>query len=185
MADAWLMIDAVHRLRQLLLQLPGLRQKERELQVFFRNTETVENLRKFVQHFSSGIESFVAVKTPLWGILSWTEVWEDGVGVNFIIIPGTGFYELHAAGTPINVQTGEYAERIALGAGGEHRVDLARLFERVAVLARWFDRWYKDHFEQTEPVQRHVIDMLILIFAIPTHEDQPTDQDSRVDQTKI
>jgi hypothetical protein len=91
MADAWLMIDAVHRLRELVQQLPGLKQKEPAVQAFYRATEEVKEFRNYVQHLSSGIEAFVEEKMPLWGVLSWTGVNDDGQPENDVIVPGTAF----------------------------------------------------------------------------------------------
>ncbi len=71
MSDAWVIIDSAHRLRELVCQFPKLKQKEPNVQLFLRNTEVVENLRNFVQHFRSGIDSFVEKGMPLWGTLSW------------------------------------------------------------------------------------------------------------------
>src|SRR3990170_1900754 len=47
-ADAWLLVDSLHRLRELVQQCPGLRQNESEVQLLLRGTSVVEGLRNYV-----------------------------------------------------------------------------------------------------------------------------------------
>jgi hypothetical protein len=92
MSDAWTMVDAMHRLRELLSQLPGLKKNLPELQVFLRQTSAIEGLRHFYQHFRTEIDTFTEVGMPLWGTLSWVYTDPDsGENSNFTIIPGTFF----------------------------------------------------------------------------------------------
>jgi len=67
-ADAWLFVDSLHRLRELVQALPGLKQKDPEVQVFLRGTRHMEDLRHTVQHYRTGIHDFVDRRAPLGGL---------------------------------------------------------------------------------------------------------------------
>jgi hypothetical protein len=54
--DAWSIIDAVHRLRELLEQMPGMKKNTPERQLFLRRTASVEDLRHYFQHFRTEID---------------------------------------------------------------------------------------------------------------------------------
>jgi hypothetical protein len=156
MVDAWTMIDATHRLRGLVQQLPGLKQNQPDVQLLIRKTRVVEELRNFVQHFRTEIHGFVAKRMPLWGTLSWSRVSDDtGQPECHTIVPGTLFQ-----GTPVyscifDRQEGRFVDRIILEAG-EARVDLDDLFDTVAAFCRWFERWYLQVYQGE---QRHVADV--------------------------
>src|SRR5580700_2629719 len=69
--DAWTLIDICHRVRELVQQMPRLERKPPGFRVFLRETECIENLRHYVQHFGSGIRKIPFQSNPLWGVLSW------------------------------------------------------------------------------------------------------------------
>jgi hypothetical protein len=71
MQDAWSIIDSVHRLRGLLKQTPGLKQNVPALQIFYRNTANIGDLRNGVQHLNSEIDKLVSLDLPVWGSISW------------------------------------------------------------------------------------------------------------------
>ncbi len=88
--DSWLIIDAVHRLRSLLRQTPGLKQKTSELQSFFRRTARVEELRNAVQHLNHQFNSYVRSEVGPWGALTWvTPVPDDNhTFMSYLLVPG-------------------------------------------------------------------------------------------------
>ena len=144
--DAWSMIDAVHRLRELLSQLPGLRKNEPELQVFLRGTAVIEDLRHFFQHFRTEIDSFHERGMPLWGTLSWAHTdAESELPENHTIVPGTFFRGAWVATCTFDTHEGRYVERVLLHAGPK-KVDLATLTEQVERFVAWYVAWFERSF---------------------------------------
>jgi hypothetical protein len=139
-ADAWTMIDSIHRLRELLQNLPGLKQKEAELQVFLRKTRVVEDFRNFVQHFRSEIESFTSYGLPIWGTLSWA-FYRD-YPENHSIVPGTFFDGCGSIGLVFDAHQAKFVERVVLQAG-PRKLDLATLTEDVQRFVEWYVKWFE------------------------------------------
>ena len=72
--DAWTIIDAVHRLRALLRQIPGVSRSPKnspKLRIFMDRTEIVEELRKHVQHLDQEVHSMAARSEPILGVVRW------------------------------------------------------------------------------------------------------------------
>lgn len=72
--DAWSIVDSVYRLRGLLLQCPGLKQKTPRMILFRKRTEEVDSLRNSVQHLNTQINVLVTEGLPVWGVLTWSAV---------------------------------------------------------------------------------------------------------------
>ncbi len=68
---AWAVVDSVQRLRRLLQRTPGLKQKSPDLGLFYRNTESIEELRHVVQHLDEKVDEMVTQRLPVWGQLTW------------------------------------------------------------------------------------------------------------------
>jgi hypothetical protein len=144
--DAWMMIDSAHRLRELIQQMPQLKQREPQVQLFERNTRDIEDLRHFVQHFRSGIDGFVAKRMPLWGTLSWGRISPDtNVAECHTIVPGTFYGGVWAPSCTLDTVEWKFVDGVVLHAAGA-RCDLTRLFNRVADLAQWFEGWFNALF---------------------------------------
>jgi hypothetical protein len=163
MIDSWTMIDATHRLRGLVQQLPGLKQNQPGVQLFVRKTRTVEELRNFVQHFRTEIDTFVAKRMPLWGTLSWSRVPDDTQQPEcHSIVPGTLFQGTSVYSCIFDRHEGRFIDRIILEAG-DARVDLEDLFDTVAAFCQWFEQWYL----QAHPGEhRHVADVHLRVLMV-------------------
>ena len=150
-SDAWQLVDIVHRLRELLQQLPRLRKKEPKLQLFLRQTAAAEALRHFVQHFRTGIDSYATTGMPVWGTLTWVrDNPVTGRPENFSIAPGTFFDGAFVPTCTFDSIAGKYTERVVLQAG-KLGVDLATLYEAVYAFAPWYTQWFAAAF----PGQSH------------------------------
>jgi hypothetical protein len=171
-SDSWTIVDSAHRLRELVQQVPGLKQNDSNLQTFLRSTEAVERLRHFVQHLRSGIDSFVSRRMPLWGTVSWSRIDPAShLPENHIIIPGTFYKGVSAHGCTFDREKWSFVERIVLHAGSA-RVDLAAVFERVAAFSVWFQRWFE---AANGTGEREGSDTHVAITVSPSPQDHVTD----------
>ncbi len=69
--NVWSMVDAVHRIRELVNSLPGLKKNTPEVRQFMDATANIEDLRHYVQHLSSEIPRLPIPSAPVWGSISW------------------------------------------------------------------------------------------------------------------
>jgi hypothetical protein len=71
--DAWSIVDSVHRLRGLLLKVPGLVKRQRwpAYRAFEEQSRPVEALRNAAQHLDTEIEAIATANWPVWGVLHW------------------------------------------------------------------------------------------------------------------
>ena len=69
--DSWTVIDSVHRLRELLRQFPGMKQKAQEILIFYQTTEGVARFRNGIQHLNNDINVLAEKGLPVWGSLTW------------------------------------------------------------------------------------------------------------------
>lgn len=70
-ADAWSIIDSLHRIRRLLEDMPGLKPNSPQLQLFYRKTSCLKSLRDSIQHLDEYLDKYALYKIPAWGRLSW------------------------------------------------------------------------------------------------------------------
>jgi hypothetical protein len=75
MLDAWSIVDAAHRFRDLVAQLPGLSHST-WTRLLEARTADVAELRNCVQHQIGEIAGLIQGGGQIWGYLSWTEVRE-------------------------------------------------------------------------------------------------------------
>jgi hypothetical protein len=88
MLDAWSIVDAVHRFRDLVHLVPGLKQGAWAT-LLDKRTEDVAELRNCVQHQNKFIDTLISSAGQIWGYLSWAEL-KDGkyTGKWLMISPG-------------------------------------------------------------------------------------------------
>ncbi len=69
--DAWAIIDAVHRLRSLVRQLPRYKQRAPSKRLFMDKSQSVEQLRNSFQHLVSDLSGLTDSDLPVLGALTW------------------------------------------------------------------------------------------------------------------
>ena len=74
--DAWSMVDNLHRFRELLQQMRGIKQRSADVQLFLRRSAKIEDLRNGVQHLPTEIRDLRAANLTVWGVLHWFVLWE-------------------------------------------------------------------------------------------------------------
>jgi hypothetical protein len=90
--EAWSIIDSIHRLRCLIEQAPGIKQKELpQRRIFLDKTKNVEDFRHTIQHLNNDISKLADQNESAWGILTWfaiTELYkkDDGSGDSILVV---------------------------------------------------------------------------------------------------
>lgn len=131
MLDAWSIIDAAHRLADLIANLPGLANASWRRVFQIRMREALE-LRNVWQHQHGEAARIVEQRGQIWGALAWAQ--HDGersTGRWFIAVAGTEFLgsQWTFAG-PANAIPREDGRRIRL-LHGERTVYLARMVRDI------------------------------------------------------
>lgn len=133
----WGIIDTGHRVRELVQQIPGLKKNSPEIQLFIRNTRSVEELRHYIQHLRHGIHALPEKSSPLWGVISWvSKSYEE-----------TCFTLLTGSAPDISVHTcsydtckNEFAQRLILSVN-KHTVEIYQLVEQIDCLKGFILKW--------------------------------------------
>lgn len=74
LSKCWMIIDLVHRIRELAQALPGLSTKNQELRTFLHATNVAENFRHYIQHLRGELSKSDINPFPVWGTLSWVDL---------------------------------------------------------------------------------------------------------------
>jgi hypothetical protein len=136
--DAWTIIDAAHRTRGLIQSLAGYRAERRPRgRVFLDATETVEDLRNFIQHLREEIGQLPEKCPPLWGSLSWAG--SDGL-TNYFLIPGNLQPGIGGETLTFDWDEGEFISKMVLFAG-DHSVALEALTANLERLREDIRDW--------------------------------------------
>lgn len=131
MLDAWSIIDAAHRLTDLIGNLPGLRKAPWQ-RIFQKRMEDAEALRNIWQHQVGEAPRVVEQRGQIWGSLAWAQ--HDGrrpTGRWYLAVAGTEFKDSKwIFGGPATAIPREDSRRIRL-LHGERTVYLARMVRDI------------------------------------------------------
>jgi hypothetical protein len=89
MQDAWTMVDAGHRLHELLDAMPGVKKKDPETQLIQRKLTTLKDMRHGVQHLRGEIDHLIELREPVWGSITWLLTESEPEFRLFTMVPGT------------------------------------------------------------------------------------------------
>jgi len=165
MLDAWTVVDSTHRLRELLMQFPDVKQRLAHLQVFYRRTASVERFRNLIQHLRRKIDALALNGLPVWGSLTWRLRTDPTTSeeTSFGICPGTFF-------DGAKVFLSEFGERMEKPIGmvclniGNASLDLGALVESATPIITYFERTLAEQFRD-EPLNG--ADLLLKIKVKP------------------
>jgi hypothetical protein len=87
--DAWSIVDAVNRLRDLQRQMPGLKKRD-GYKAFMSRTEPFAQLRNIVQHLNNEIDNMVRRKAAVYGTLRWFTMYDrqNLLGKSCVLVAG-------------------------------------------------------------------------------------------------
>lgn len=77
-ADAWAMIDWMHRLDGLVEGCRGLTPRDEAVQAFLNSSSLVETLRHIYQHPESELRLTAETRRSIWGHLAWQRTFDGG-----------------------------------------------------------------------------------------------------------
>lgn len=95
LSKCWMIIDCVHRIREISQSIPGLSQKKSELKMFLQKTEIAETCRHYIQHLRNNLSKKDIDPYPVWGTLSWVDRNDNTISHTAVIgspIPGMKIY---------------------------------------------------------------------------------------------
>ncbi|MDX2258645.1 MAG: hypothetical protein NW205_06965 [Hyphomicrobiaceae bacterium] len=137
-ADAWSMIDAVHRIRLLIDRAPVLPKNEPAFRVFKDATSGVEPLRHYIQHINNEVSKIIGHAQPLWGSISWVS--EADPLKQFTLHTGSQHLKTSVNGLAFDRQQMRFACSLELRVG-DHSIDLASLAHHARTLDQMIADW--------------------------------------------
>ena len=138
--NLWGLIDSGHRIREIVQQLPGLKKRGPEIQLFIRNTESVEDLRHYIQHLRNGIHTLPESSSPLWGVISWVS--QNKPDTCFTILTGSA-PDINIHSCAYDTWNKEFGEKLILSVNN-YTVEIADLVKRIENLRAFIHRWAKE-----------------------------------------
>ena len=126
-ADAWGMIDWIHRIDRLVSDCRGLPKRAESVRDFRNSSSLVENLRHQVQHPEGTIPTVEKSGRSPWGHLSWVVPNQDGSMTQGIAIPslrGQGDPAEFVATYPPSAPRGPIDYISLFSANGEYEISL-------------------------------------------------------------
>ena len=170
--DAYSVIDAVHRFRQLLQVTPGLKH-DAAYELFMRQTKGVKELRNIVQHLNREVDRIAQEGWAALGTLVWLgpSAVSDGPPTSYILQAGT-FYAGQWTHGPLvdtysSLTDGEISD-ITLATAG-CRVNLSIIMDKLRSIIRSLERPLEDFAAEKE---RFGSDALLAFAMTPVDENR-------------
>lgn len=135
---AWALVDAVHRLRELIQQAPGLRKRTSEVQLFLRASQNVEFLSNYVQHLRTEITNLPAQSTPVWGVISWVS--EADAAICLTPIAGSPHPGISVYTIAVDTHEGRFAQKLILSVNNV-MIDIPSLVAHVERISPVVEAW--------------------------------------------
>ena len=149
--DAWSVVDAVHRIRELLLQMRGVKRSMPAWQLFIRETEDVNSLRNTVQHLSNEIAEMTRNGWSTWGRLGWLQLMNSEMTRcrSFCLSPGKVITHTQPALNPCGKQFYGRVDHVHLYSKGDC-LDLSLAVRRTSAMIELIERNLSTKFPNPE-----------------------------------
>jgi hypothetical protein len=156
--DAWSIVDLVHRLRSLIEQAPGIKQKSPSLLSFMKKTADVERLRNAVQHLNQQIHKIADLNIPVWGALSWVTLLDPELRSVWTctLVAGTFFERSEPLISPLGKQFHPPVDLITLEASN-CSVCLSDAMRSVEQVVRSLEDHLREQFKDLPNMGRDVL----------------------------
>lgn len=137
LGEAWQLLDFCYRSRGLVGQVPGLKQRAPEVELFKRGTALVERFRNVFQHLNSDIGRRVGAGNPVMGVLSWVT---SDPRCSITVSVGTGSTEIQFATLALDTHTYEFVREFQFSAANLV-VDLEKVHAACVDFESYFVLW--------------------------------------------
>ena len=118
LAAGWGFIDALHRIREIALAVPGLSAKKPEMQAFLSASILAEEYQHYLHHLRSELANDLPHNAfPVWGTLSWVD--PDNPTRSHMAVLGTQIEGTHYTGCPFDAAEKKWASKVCLGLNGK------------------------------------------------------------------
>jgi hypothetical protein len=157
--DAWSIVDSVHRLRILLDRTPGMKKQSPGFQVFYRSTNSIKDLRNFIQHLDEETQGLIGQNIPVWGALSWFTMLDPNgkSGFTCTIVAGTLFQNMDSSLiNPLGKNVNVPVDLITLTANN-NAICLSDVIQHVEKLTRSIERGLIEQFKDLHPAQGDIM----------------------------
>jgi hypothetical protein len=174
MLDAYSIIDAIHRFRELLQVMPGLKHNA-PFELFIRQTKDVKELRHIVQHLNREVDRIAQEGWAALGTLTWLgpSAVPEGPPSSYILQAGTFYAGQWTHGPMIDfcssLPKGMIADIALLTAG--LKVNLSTMIDNLRSMTRSLERALEEFAVDKE---RFGSDVLLTFFLTPVEETIPT-----------
>jgi len=156
--DAWSIVDLVHRLRGLIEQTPGIKQKSPPLLSFMKKTANIERLRNAVQHLNQQIHKIADLNIPVWGALSWVTLLDPELRSVWTctLVAGTFFERSEPLISPLGKEFYPPVDLITLEASN-CSVSLSDAMRSVEQVVRSLEDHLREQFKDLPNMGRDVL----------------------------
>lgn len=156
--DAWSIVDLMHRLRGLIEQAPGIKQKSPSLVSFMKKTADVERLRNSVQHLNQQIHKIADLNIPVWGALSWVTLLDPELRSVWTctLVAGTFFERSEPLINPLGKQFSPPVDLITLEASN-CSVSLSDAMRSVEQVVRSLEDHLREQFKDLPNMGRDML----------------------------
>lgn len=118
LAAGWGFIDALHRIREIALAVPGLSTKSPEMQAFLSASILAEEYQHYLHHLRSELANDLPQNSfPVWGTLSWVD--PDNPTRSHMTVLGTQIEGTNYTGCPFDAVEKKWVSKVCLGLNGK------------------------------------------------------------------
>ncbi len=117
LASGWGFIDALHRIREIALAVPGLSAKHPEMQAFLSASSLAEDYRHYVHHLRGELANDPSNAFPVWGTLTWVD--PANPTRSHMAILGTQIEGTNYTGCVFDTVERKWISRVCLGVNGK------------------------------------------------------------------
>jgi len=160
MSDAWLILDTVHRLNELIATTPRLKKKAPPVSLFTRAAEKVGDLRNSFHHAREDCRATPANEPALWGTVTWV-VTRDSYLEGYTLIPNSVVDGLYPSADPRGRIVRKPIDLIVLKAF-RLTAELSDLYRKTRRLAAYLEATLDESFKSLPDPRGGACDIIIV-----------------------
>jgi hypothetical protein len=144
LSRCWIIIDLVHRIREISQAIPELSQKEPKLKIFLKKTEITGYFRNYIQHLRNGLAAKEVIKSPVYGAISWVDSENEKKSYSAII--GQRFKGTEYSSCEYDSQNRCWVSKVVLNLNGfSYQFDL--IYNQTMAFKEFLYNWIKERLK--------------------------------------